>query len=82
MENRVVAISKVVNHGRWGHIPGAVNPADIPARVCGVKDVDRWFRDSAFLFQINFKFEGFDATETLELVEDVINIEIMGKNSG
>ena len=82
MENRAVAIRKVVNRDRWEHIRGPVNPADIPTRVCDVKDFDRWFRAPAFLFQIKFKFEEFDATERLELVEDVVNIEVKGKNSG
>ena len=78
----VVAFRKVVNRDKWGHIRRAVNPAYIPTRVCDVKDVDRWFRDPVFLFQIEFKFEGFDATERLELVEDLVNIEAKGINSG
>ena len=40
VENRVVAIRKVVNRDRWKYIKGAVNPADIPKRVCDVKDFD------------------------------------------
>ena len=38
VENRVVAIRQIVNRDRWGHIRGPVNPADIPTRVCDVKD--------------------------------------------
>ena len=82
LEDPVVAIRKAVNRDRWGHIRGAVNPADIPTRVGDVKDFDCWFWGPAILFQIKFKFEGFDATERLELVEDVVNIEAKGKNSG
>ena len=74
-------VEMVVNRDRWGDIRGAVNRADIPTRVCDVKDFDRWFRGPAFLFQIKFNFEGFDATERLDLVEYVINIEAKGKNS-
>ena len=47
-----MAIRKVVNRDRWGHIQEAVNPADILTRVCDVKDFDRKFRGPAFLFQI------------------------------
>ena len=50
--------------------------------VCDVKDFDRWFRGPSFLFQIKFKFEGFDATERLELVGDVVNVKAKGKSSG
>ena len=64
MENRVVAIRQVLNRDRWGHIRGTVKPADIPARVCDVKFFDRWFRGPTFLFQIKFKFEGYDAKES------------------
>ena len=32
--------------------------------------------------QIKFKFEGFDVTERLELVEDVVNFEAKSKSSG
>ena len=81
VENRVVAITKVVNRYRSGHIQGAVNPADIPTRVCDVKDFDHWFRVPAILFQIQFKSEGFNTTKRLELVEDVVNIEAKGKSS-
>ena len=77
-----MAFRKVVNRDKWGHIRRAVNPAYIPTRVCDVKDVDRWFRGPVFLFQIEFKFEGFDATERLELVEDLVNIEAKGKEKG
>ena len=77
-----MAIRSTVNRDRWGHIRGAVNPADIPTRVCDVKDFDRWFRGPAFLFQIKFKFEGSGATERLELVEDVVNVEAKRKSIG
>ena len=77
-----MAIREVVNRDRWGNIRGAVNPADIPGRVFDVKDSNRWFQGQAFLCQIKFKFEGFDATDWLELMEDVINTEANDKNSG
>ena len=77
-----MAIKKVVNRDRWGRIRGAVSPVDIPTRVCYLKDFGRWFQGSAFLFQIKFKFERFYASEKLELVEDVVNIEAKGKSSG
>lgn len=82
MKNRLVAIRKVVNRSRWGHIRRAVNPADITTRVSIVTDFDRWFLGPVILFQIKFKFEGFDATKMSELVEDVLNIESNGTNSG
>ena len=77
-----MAIKKVVNRDRWGHIRGAVSPVDIPRRVCYLKDFGRWFQGSAFLFQIKFKLERFYASEKLELVEDVVNIEAKCKSSG
>ena len=77
-----MAIKKVVNRDRWGRIRGAVSPVDIPTRVCYLKDFGRWFQGSAFLFQIKFKFERFYASEKLELVEDVVNIEAKCKSSG
>ena len=77
-----MAIKKVVNRDRWGHIRGAVSPVDIPTRVCYLNDFGRWFQGSAFLFQIKFKFERFYASEKLELVEDVVNIEAKCKSSG
>ena len=61
---------------------GAVNAVDIPTRVFDVKDFNRSFQGPVFSFQIKFKFEGFDTTERLELVEDVVNIEANAKNSG
>ena len=77
-----MAITKVVNLDRWGHIREAVNPADIPTRVRDVKDFDHWFRGPAILFHIKFKLKGFNTTERLELAEDVVNIEAKGKSSG
>ena len=44
-------------------IGGDINPADIPRRVCNVKDFDHCFQGPALLFQIKFNFEEFDATE-------------------
>ena len=63
LENRVVGIRKVVNRDKWRNIGRASNPADMPARVCDLKNFDSWFRGPAFLFQIKSKFEGCDATE-------------------
>ena len=48
MENRVSAIRKVVIRDWWGHKRRVVNPADIPTRVCDVKDFDHWFRSPVF----------------------------------
>ena len=79
--NRVLAIRNVADCDRWVHIQGAMNPADIPARFSDVKDFDRWFQSPVFLFWIKFKFEGFDATEKLELAEDVASIEAKVKKS-
>ena len=80
--NWVLAIRNVVDCDRWVHIQGTMNPADIPARFSDVKDFDRWFQSPVFLFWIKFKFEGFDATEKLELAEDVASIEAKVKKSG
>ena len=77
-----MAIRNVADCDRWVHIQGAMNPADIPARFSDVKDFDRWFQSPVSLFWIEFKFEGFDATEKLELVEDVASIEAKVKKSG
>ena len=82
MENRVVGIRKFVNRDKWRNIGRASNPADMPTRVCDMKDFDSWFRGPAFLFQIKFKFEGCDATERLELMDNIVNIETKGMNSG
>ena len=79
MESQVVAIGKDVNCDRWGHVRRVVRPADISTRVCDVKDFDHC--SLAILFQIKFKVEGFNATERLELVVDVVNIEAKSKNS-
>ena len=73
VESQVVAIGKDVNCDRWGHIKRVVRPADISTRVCDVKDFDHC--SLAILFQIKFKVEGFNATERLELVVHVVNIE-------
>ena len=81
VENRVVAIRKTVDRNRLGHTRGAVNPVDIPTRVCDVNDFNRQFWDPAFLFQIKFNFEGLDAAERLESVEDVLSIEAKGKGN-
>ena len=79
MESQVVVIGKDVNCDRWGHLRRVVRPADISTRVCDVKDFDHC--SLAILFQIKFKVEGFNATERLELVMDVVNIEAKSKNS-
>ena len=79
MESQVVVTGKDVNCDRWGHLRRVVRPADISTRVCDVKDFDHC--SLAILFQIKFKVEGFNATERLELVMDVVNIEAKSKNS-
>ena len=33
VESRVVNIRKVVEKGLWHHVPGEINPADIPTRM-------------------------------------------------
>ena len=59
VESRVVNIRKVVEKGLWHHVPGEINPADIPTRMVSdfkealVKD---WFNGLEMLFNPSLTF--------------------------
>uniref|UniRef100_A0ABD2X9A7 Integrase catalytic domain-containing protein n=1 Tax=Trichogramma kaykai TaxID=54128 RepID=A0ABD2X9A7_9HYME len=75
--NRVAEIKKLSNMDAWRHVPGNMNPADLPSRGCTAKQLLRsewwkgphWLRDSETLWP----------AEQLNVNEDLVAVEQVKK---
>ena len=80
VENLVVNIRKVVNTGRWFHVEGVHNPADIPTRVVSCKEsLWKWLDGPEILHKENVMSVEFDAGKRLKLMDEMVKSELKGK---
>ena len=84
VESCVVNIRRVVEKGLWHHVPGEINPADIPTRMVSdfkealVKD---WFNGLEMLFNPSLTFPDNESFvfPTDEIVVSSVLTEVRGR---
>ncbi|XP_050298613.1 uncharacterized protein LOC126737669 isoform X1 [Anthonomus grandis grandis] len=71
--NRISEIRKLSASGTWRHVPGLLNPADLPSRGCSIKQLvqSRWWEGPQWLYQNPFN----TPLESLSYDEEEINRE-------
>ena len=74
VENRVVSVREIVRKERGNHVAGAVNTADIPARICKESNFQRWFRGPE-MYSKESEIEHFDTEERWKQVESLVGGE-------
>ncbi|XP_065682359.1 uncharacterized protein LOC136095557 [Hydra vulgaris] len=67
VENRVNAIRKVVDRGKWNHICGELNPADFPTQISNFFDFGHWLKGSEFLLNINKEINEFKVDKKFQV---------------
>ncbi|XP_018395064.1 PREDICTED: uncharacterized protein LOC108773670 [Cyphomyrmex costatus] len=79
VENRVKEIRLISNPQQWRHVPGSMNPADLPSRGCKAKQLveSRWWEGPAWLKLPEEQWPSSDYNEN----ETEINMETKKSNS-
>ncbi|XP_071577027.1 uncharacterized protein [Temnothorax nylanderi] len=74
IRNRVKEIRSLSDPNQWHHVPGSLNPADLPSRGCGAKHLveSRWWEGPAWLKLSRDQWPSSDVIEN----EAEINSEI------
>lgn len=72
--NRVKEIREITKEGKWQHVPGGMNPADLPSRGCTAQELlqSRWWEGPEWLL----KSSEYWPNEKIETDENIVNEEL------